>query len=74
MSPMVRLAMRAVIAGVLAFASSLQAAGTDTLNGGDWINAAIAGVLAAAVLAAAELGTPINKTVGLGKPDTGVGK
>lgn len=75
MSPVVRLAVRAVIAGVLAFASSLQAAGTDSLNSGDWINAAIAAVVAAAVLASAELVTPINPTVGLAKhPEGGTSK
>lgn len=78
MSPVVRLAVRAVIAGVLAFASSLQAAGTDSLGTGDWISAVISGVVAGAVLASAELTTAINPNVGLGKPmegaDGGVGK
>ena len=72
-NPTVRLALRALIAGVLAFASSLQAAGTDSLNSGDWINAAIAAVVTA-VLASAELVTPLNPTVGVGKPDEGVAK
>lgn len=74
MSPTVRLAVRAVLAGVLAFAASIQAAGTDSLAGGDWISAAIAGVVAAAVLASAELTTSLNPNVGLNKPEGGVGK
>lgn len=80
MSPTIRLVLRALIAGVLAFASSIQAAGTDSLNSGDWINAAIAAVLAAGLLGGAEFATPLNPTVGLGKPavvfepEGGVGK
>ena len=67
-NPTVRLAVRAILAGVLAFAASIQAAGTGSLEGGDWVGAAIAGLVAAAVLASAELGTALNPTVGLGKP------
>lgn len=78
MNPTVRLAVRAILAGVLAFAASIQAAGTDSLESGDWISATIAGVVAAAVLASAELTTALNPTVGLGKPldqpEGGVGK
>lgn len=74
MSPTVRLAVRAVLAGILAFGNAIIVLDIDTLTGGDWIKAAIGGVIAAAVLASAELGTSLNPNVGLGKPEGGTSK
>jgi hypothetical protein len=64
-NPLVRLAIRALIAGVWAFAASIQAA--SDYGADSWITAAIAGLAGAAILAGAELGTPLNPTVGKGK-------
>ena len=73
-NPVVRLALRALVAGLLAFISSIQAA--EAYTGEAWITAALYGIGAAAVLASAELATPLNNTVGVGKdaPAGGVGK
>ena len=67
MSPVTRLVVRAVIAGVLALCASLTASisGSD-LTGNEIIIAAISGLVAAATLASVELGTPVNPTVGKG--------
>ena len=67
MSPEVRVLVRAVIAGVLALCASLTASisGSD-LTGNEIVIAVISGVVAAATLAAAEFGTPVNPTVGKG--------
>lgn len=71
MSPVVRLFVRALLAGVLAAAASLQAsADGSSLNSGEVVIAVIAGIVAMAALASAELTTPINPTVGVGKGDS----
>ena len=67
MSPEVRVAVRALIAGLLSFAASLQASGMGSdIQSGEFVAAILAGLVAAGTLAAAEFGTPINPTVGKG--------
>lgn len=59
-NPAVRVAARAVLAGVGAAVGILQ-------SGGTWQNALYAGVLMALSFAGLETATPLNKTVGIGK-------
>lgn len=66
-NPLYRVLIRAVIAFLGATVASIQAA--DNYGGEAWVTAVLAGLGVAVVLAAAELGTSINPTVGLGKPD-----
>lgn len=67
MSPTVRVFVRAAIAGILAFAASLTASLTGSdLETNEIILAVLSGLTAAALLASAEFGTPVNPTVGKG--------
>lgn len=59
-SPVSRLVARAVLAGAVAFCTALQAA-DDPLAGASLLAAAVAGLWAAA-----ELLTPLNRSVGPG--------
>ena len=60
MSPTVRLIVRAILAGVVAFATQLQ-------QSTNWDRSLISGAIVGAVLAAAEVLTPLNATVGVAK-------
>ena len=59
-NPTVRALIRDVLAGLGAFLASYQA-------GEEWLPALIAGLAVFVGLAAAEFGTPLNPSVGLGK-------
>lgn len=68
MTPVVRVAVRAVLAGVLVTANALIASATGSdLTGNEILLAVLGGVVSACVLAGAEVTTPINPTVGVGK-------
>lgn len=60
-SPTVRLIVRAILAGVVA-------AGTQLQQSTNWDRSLISGAIVGAVLAAAEVLTPLNPTVGVAKP------
>lgn len=60
MTPGLRLALRALIAGLTVFLTQLQQSAT-------WDKGLIEGALVAGVLASLELLTPLNPTVGVGK-------
>lgn len=62
MSPVVRLVARAVLTGIGTFCSTYLASN-------DLKQALVGGLAIGAGLALAELGTPLNATVGVGKGD-----
>ena len=63
MGPTARLIARAVIAAVLSLLAQLEASDT-------WDGALLRSAIAGAILAALEYLTPLNQTVGPGKPDS----
>lgn len=62
-SPILRLILRAILAGVTTFATQLQ-------QSTNWDRSLISGAIVGAVLAAAEVLTPLNASVGVAKPVT----
>ena len=60
MSPTVRLIVRALLVGVVTAGEKLQSSSS-------WDRALIAGAIVGGVLAAAEVLTPLNATVGVAK-------
>ena len=63
-SPILRLVLRAILAAVTTFATALQ-------QSTNWDRSLISGAIVGAVLAAAEVLTPLNATVGPTKPAAG---
>lgn len=61
LTPTLRLVGRAITAFLLSFLTQLQAAES-------WDSSLLRAAVVGGVLAAIEVGTPLNSTVGLGKP------
>lgn len=62
-APQIRLALRALLAGLLTLGTQLQQSAA-------WDNALLRSAIVAAVLAALEVFTPVNAVVGPGKTET----
>lgn len=61
MTPAIRLGLRALVAGLTVFLTQLQ-------QSASWDKSLVEAAIAAGVLAGLEYLTPLNPTVGVGKP------
>ncbi len=68
--PRVRLAFQSVLAGLLAFLLALQQQNIDDMSANDWVQLVVGAFIAALLYGGVSYGTPINKAVGVGSPNS----
>ena len=66
-NPTIRLVFRSLLAGLTTFLGIVQASGYDSMDTGDWVNAAVAALLAAVAFSGISAVTPIDYSIGATK-------